>query len=74
MELAIFCSSIVLPVRGGDDEAALALADGRDQVDDARVRSSVLPLPRFELQPLVGCSGVRFSNSTLLRRSPENRS
>ena len=35
--LAIACSTIVLPALGGDDDqAALALADRRDEVDDAR--------------------------------------
>ena len=32
----MFCSIMVLPALGGDDDqAALALADGRDQIDDA---------------------------------------
>jgi hypothetical protein len=55
-------------LRRRDDQAALALADRRaDQVDDAPVRSSVLPLPA-RASGACGNSGVRFSNSTLLRR------
>ena len=49
--LAIACSIMVLPVkRRGHDKAALALADRRDQIDDA---GGVVLVVVLELDPLL---------------------
>ena len=70
MLLAIFLSRIVLPAfGGGDDQASLALADGRDHVDqpDRKVAGGVGPLERIAF---VGMDGrqllERFAREAFL--------
>ena len=55
-----------MPVRGGDDDqAALALADGRQQVHHA---AGEVVLGRFELQPLVGIERRQVVEEDLVAR------
>ena len=64
----MFCSSIVLPAFGGETiRPRWPLPIGAIRSIMRAVRSSVLPVPRSSLKRRVGCSGVRFSNRTLLR-------
>jgi hypothetical protein len=66
--VAMFCSSIVLPAFGGETiRPRWPLPIGATRSMARAVRSSVEPLPRSSFRRSVGCSGVRFSNSTLPR-------
>ena len=57
-----------------DDQAALALADGRDQVDDAAGDVLGAAVAGSSFSRFVGNSGVRFSNRILLRAFSGGRS
>ena len=68
MAVAMFCSSIVLPAFGGETiRPRWPLPMGATRSMARAVKSSVEPLPRSSFKRSVGCSGVRFSNSTLPR-------
>jgi hypothetical protein len=65
---AMFCNSIVLPAFGGETiRPRWPLPIGATMSIMRAVRSSVLPLPCSSFSRSFGNSGVRFSNSTLLR-------
>ncbi len=64
----MFCSSIVLPAFGGETiRPRWPMPIGATRSMMRAVMSSVLPLPCSSFSRFFGKSGVRFSNSTLLR-------
>ena len=68
MAVAMFCRSIVLPALGGETiSPRWPLPIGATRSMARAVKSSVEPLPRSSFSRSVGCSGVKFSNSTLPR-------